>query len=85
MIERRQFFLLLFFFAYTSLELSNMKELVGVKAQIDDVLEKVPRKRLPMEEPDLYKDFNSVIGEETSPLGATVFDIPTLYAYINDA
>ena len=46
---------MIFFYAYTSLELSNMRELIGIKWTIDDWLEELPRYRIPQENQDLYE------------------------------
>ena len=46
---------MIFFYAYTSLELSNMRELIGIKRTIDDWLEELPRYRIPQENQDLYE------------------------------
>ena len=46
---------MIFFYAYTSLELSNMRELIGCKQTIDDWLEDLPRVRIPPENEELYE------------------------------
>ena len=46
---------MIFFYAYTSLELSNMRELIGIKRTIDDWLEELPWYRIPQENQDLYE------------------------------
>ena len=76
---------MVFFFAYISLELTNLTVLFGIKKGVGWFTETIPRFRIPSERPELYDNFNIDDVESTFPLDEIIFDTKTLYAYIDDA